>query len=215
MARLLSVNVSLPMEVEYQGKKFQTGIYKEPIAGPVQASRLNLDGDGQADLVGHGGEQRAVHVYSFDNYSYWQTELGREEFPYGQFGENFTVTELADQNVHVGDRFQIGTAQFEVTQPRVPCQKLAMKMDSPGFVKLIMKSGRLGFYFRVLQEGKVDTGDDIECVHRHPIQMSITEIHELMYFDKQNLTDIERALQIDALSPGWRESFEDRLSKSN
>ena len=145
--KLLSVNVSLPKEINFKGKTVRTGIFKKPVQGPVRVNKLNLEGDGQADLVGHGGEFRAVYVYSFDNYAYWERELDRKDFQYGQFGENFTVEGMLDEEVHVGDIFRIGTALFQVTQPRVPCYKLAIKMGVEGFYSRILESGRLGFTF--------------------------------------------------------------------
>ncbi len=131
MGRLLSVNVSLPKEIIHNGKKISTGIFKEPVKGRIKVKTLNLEGDGQADLIGHGGIFRAIYVYSYDNYAYWEKELNRNDFNYGEFGENFTVEGMSDDEIHVGDRFKIGSALFEVTQPRVPCYKLAIKMDVP------------------------------------------------------------------------------------
>ncbi len=158
---------------------------------------------------------RAVYVYSHDNYPFWQQELGREAFPMGQFGENFTVQGMADQEIHIGDQFQIGGALFEVSQPRVPCYKLAIKMQVEDFYSRILKSGRLGFYFRVLEEGEVEAGDDIVRVYTHPEKMSITKANNLMYFDKQNYSGFRKALTISAFSPGWKSTFEDRLAKEN
>ena len=160
--KLLSVNVSLPEEVAYKGKTVTTGIFKEPVRARVKVNTLNIEGDGQADLIGHGGEFRAVYVYSFDNYAYWERKLGRTDFKFGQFGENFTVEGMLDEDIHVGDRFRVGTALFEVTQPRVPCYKLAIKMGVEGFYSRILESGRLGFYFRVLEEGEIGAGDAIK-----------------------------------------------------
>lgn len=215
MPQLLSVNVSLPKEIDVKGKTIRTGIFKEPVPGRVPVHRLNLEGDGQADLLGHGGEQRAVYVYSFDNYSHWARELDRTDFQYGQFGENFTVEGMLDEQVHVGDRFRIGTALFEVTQPRVPCYKLAIKMKTEEFYSKILESGRLGFYFRVLKEGEVKAGDEIERIHADSVGMNIVEFNALMYFDKENLEGMRKALQIEALSPGWRVTFEERLAKAS
>lgn len=212
--KLLSVNVSLPKEVEFKGKTVRTGIFKEPVQGRVGVKKLNIDGDGQADLVGHGGEIRAVYAYSFDNYAYWERELSRNDFTFGQFGENFTVEGMLDEDVHVGDRFRIGNALFEVTQPRVPCFKLAMKMGVEGFYSQILQSGRLGFYFRVLEEGEVGTGDKIERVKLDPVGMTIVEANSLMYFDKDNFEGARKGLRIDAFSPGWKATFEGRLAKS-
>ncbi|MCZ6694684.1 MAG: MOSC domain-containing protein, partial [Bacteroidetes bacterium] len=213
MPKLLSVNVSLPKEIEFKGKTVSTGIFKEPVKGRVKVRTLNIDGDGQADLIGHGGVFRAVYVYSYDNYAYWENELSRNDFSMGQFGENFTVEGLSDQDVHVGDRFRIGSTLFEVTQPRVPCYKLAIKMETKGFYGQILKSGRLGFYFRVLEEGEVEAGDEIQPVKIDPKGMTINEINQLMYFDKENYKGFRDALKVKALSPGWSSTFEDRLSK--
>ena len=215
MPKLLSVNVSLPKNVEHKGKIVSTGIFKEPVVGRVKVKALNIEGDGQADLIGHGGEFRAVYVYSFHNYSEWQQELGRDDFEMGQFGENFTVDNLSDQNVFIGDRYKIGSALFEVTQPRVPCYKLAIKMKEEAFYSRILKSGRLGFYFRVLEEGEVGAGDEILKVHDGPLRMTVDEVNRLMYFDKNNLGRMEVALKIKALSPGWMHVFDKRLSEAH
>ena len=213
--KLLSVNVSLPKEITFKGKTVRTGIFKEPVQGRLQVHALNIEGDGQADLLGHGGPFRAVYVYSFDHYPYWESELGRKDFSYGQFGENLTVEGMLDEDVHVGDIFRIGTALFQVTQPRVPCYKLAIKMGVEGFYKQILASGRLGFYFRVLEEGEVGTGDVIERVKVDPVGMTILEINKLMYYDKDNLEGFKRSLGVEALSPGWRTTFEGRLAKAD
>ncbi len=212
--KLLSVNVSLPRETEYKGKIVKTGIFKEPVEGRVKVNTLNIEGDGQADLLSHGGIYRAVYVYSYDNYAYWEKELNRKDFTIGQFGENFTVEGMLDDEIHVGDRFRIGSAFFEVTQPRVPCYKLAIKMEVEGFYNQILSSGRLGFYFRVLEEGDVGAGDVIEKVSKDPVGLTITEVNNLMYFDKDNFDDMRKALRVKALSPGWRKSFEDRMAKA-
>ena len=212
--KLLSVNVSLPKEIQVKGKTVRTGIFKEPVDGRVKVRTLNLEGDGQADLVGHGGLFRAVYVYSFDNYAYWERELRRDDFGLGQFGENLTVEGMSDEDVHAGDIFRIGTALFQVTQPRVPCYKLAIKMDAEGFYSRILASGRLGFYFRVLEEGQVAAGDAIEKVEVDPVGLTINQLNKLMYFDKDDFDGAREALRVEALSPGWRVTFEKRLSKS-
>lgn len=214
MIQLLSVNVSLPKEITFKGKTVRTGIFKQPVQGRVRINKLNLEGDGQADLIGHGGEFRAVYVYSFDNYAHWARELGRTDFTFGQFGENLTVEGMLDHDVHVGDIFRIGTALFEVTQPRVPCYKLAIKMGVEAFYNRILESGRLGFYFRVLEEGDVGAGDVIERVKVDSIGMTIIEANKLMYFDKGNLEGFRTALGVAAFSPGWRATFEGRLAKA-
>ncbi len=212
--KLLSVNVSLPKEVPYKGKTVRTGIFKEAAQGRVKLGGLNLDGDGQADLVGHGGIYKAVHVYSIENYDYWKRELGRDDFSYGQFGENFTVEGMPDDKVNVGDVFRVGTALVEVTQPRVPCFKLAMKMEMPNFLKVFMPSERVGFYLRVLEEGEVGAGDVVERVKVDPEQMSVREMFHLLYFAKQKPEGARKALRIPAMSPGWRGSFEEIVGKA-
>ncbi len=212
--KLLSVNVSLPKEVPYNGKTIRTGIFKEPVPGRVRLRELNLDGDGQADLVGHGGIYKAVYTYTIENYDYWKRELKRDDFTYGQFGENFTVAGMLEDQVHVGDVFRIGTALVEVTQPRVPCSKLAMKMERPAFLKLFMSSERVGFYFRVLEEGQVGAGDVLERVKVGPEQMTVREMFHLLYFAKEKREGARKALRIPALSPGWRGSFEEIVGKA-
>ncbi|MEE8349490.1 MAG: MOSC domain-containing protein [Acidobacteriota bacterium] len=210
--KLISVNVSLPKEITAKGRTVRTGIFKDPVKGRVRVQTLNIEGDGQADLKGHGGPFRAVYVYSFDNYAHWEQELERKDFTFGQFGENLTVEGMGDEEVHVGDTFRIGTALFQITQPRVPCYKLAIKMGVEGFYKQLLKSGRLGFYFRVLEEGDIGAGDVIEKIKMDPTGMTVFEINNLMYFDKKNLERSRRTLEIEALSPGWRTTFEGRLA---
>lgn len=212
--KLLAVNVSLPREITVKGKTVRTGIFKEPVDRRVHVETLNIVGDGQADLIGHGGEMRAVLVYSFENYAHWETELARADFRFGQFGENFTVEGMLDDEVHVGDRFRIGTAVFEVSQPRVPCYKLALKMNHDGFYNLLLQHGRPGFYFRVLEEGAVGPGDAIHRLSTHPVAITVQQMSNLLYFEKDDFDGARRALRIDALSPGWRQSFETRLAKN-
>lgn len=212
--KLLSVNISVVKETTLKGKTVTTGIFKEAVEGRIHLGQLNLAGDQQADLKGHGGPNRAVYVYSIENYEYWQQELGRKDFRPGQFGENFTVDEMLEDQVHVGDVFQVGRARVQVTQPRVPCYKLGIKMGDPRFVKVFLRSCRVGFYFRVLQEGEVGVGDGLELVENEPEKMTVRDICHLYYFDPKNLEDCKRAIRIEALSPGWREGFEERLVKA-
>ena len=155
-----------------------------------------------------------MYVYSIENYQLWQQELGREDFRHAQFGENFTVAGMLEDQIHVGDVFQVGSARVQVTQPRVPCYKLGIKMGDPGFVKVFLRSCRVGFYLRVLQEGEVGVGDGLELVESDPQEMTVRDICHLYYFDRENLTDCKRAVRIEALSPGWREGFEERLRKA-
>src|SRR5712671_849811 len=208
MSVLVSVNVGLPREVEWQGRVVRTAIWKHPVSGRVMARRLNLDGDGQADLRGHGGEQRAVMVYQLESYRHWQAYLGRDDFEPGQFGENFTVDGLADDQVCIGDRYRIGEAVFEVTQPRVTCYRVGIRMNEPRMPALLTSSGRPGFYFRVLQEGEVGAGDEIVKVGEANERMTVAEINALLYSPNHARDRLARALRIQALSPGWRASFE-------
>src|ERR1700689_5155936 len=161
MARLLSINVGLPRDIVWRGMTVHTGVWKDPVQGRCRVGKLNLDGDGQGDLAGHGGEHRAVFVYQIESYRYWQQQLGRDDFVYGQFGENLTVTGLADDQVCIGDRYRIGEAEFEVTQPRVTCYRVGIRMDDPRIPALLVSHHRPGFYFRVLREGAVQAGDEI------------------------------------------------------
>jgi len=206
--QLLSVNVGLPRDVPWKGRTLRTGIWKDPVAGRCRVGRLNLAGDGQGDLAGHGGEQRAVFVYQIESYRYWQEQLQRTDFVYGQFGENFTVCELPDDVVCVGDRFQIGSALFEVTQPRVTCYRVGIRMNEPRMPALLTSSGRPGFYLRVLREGDVGAGDQIVKVGEARDRMTVAEVNALLYSPHHPREQLRRALQIEALSPGWRGSFE-------
>jgi ferredoxin-NADP reductase/MOSC domain-containing protein YiiM len=208
MARLLSVNVGLPRDVEWNGRVVHTGIWKEPVRGRCRVGRLNLEGDGQGDLAGHGGEQRAVFVYQIESYRHWQEQLSRTDFVHGQFGENFTVEGLPDDTVCVGDRYRIGSAVFEVTQPRVTCYRVGIRMNEPRMPALLTGSGRPGFYFRVLREGEVGAGDDIVKVGEAEERMTVAEINALLYLPDHARDRLERALRIAALSHGWRSSFE-------
>jgi MOSC domain-containing protein YiiM/ferredoxin-NADP reductase len=213
MGRLLSVNVGLPRDITWQGKTVHTGVWKTPVEGPRMVRRLNIDGDGQGDTNGHGGERRAVFVYQMDSYRYWQNHLGRNDFVYGQFGENFTVDGLPDTEVCIGDRYRIGSALFEVTQPRVTCYRLGIRMKEPEMPALVVKHGRPGFYFRVLQEGEVEAGDAITQVGSGPERMSVSAIDALLYMPGHSRDQLERALRIPTLSVGWRQSFEALLAQ--
>ena len=208
MARLLSVNVGLPRDIEWKGRTVHTGIWKSPVQGRCRVGRFNLDGDGQGDLAGHGGEQRAVYVYQIESYRYWQEQLKRNDFVFGQFGENFTVEGLPDDTARIGDRYKIGNSVFEVTQPRVTCYRVGIRMNEPRMAALLTGSGRPGFYFRVLQEGEVGAGDEIVKVGEAKERMTVAEINALLYSPNHARHQLERALRIEALSPGWRSSFE-------
>lgn len=208
MMKLLSVNVSLPKDVPYRGETLYTGIYKQPLAGRVMLRRLNLDGDGQADLEAHGGHDKAVYAYPYEHYAYWSAELGRDDFSFGQFGENFTTEGLLEDAVCIGDVYRVGEALVEVSQPRAPCYKLAHKMNLPMFVKQFTKAERVGFYLRVLEEGEVCAGDAITRISAGPEQMSVREVFHLLYFDKHNAHQAQRALRIPALAAAWRAPLE-------
>ena len=212
--KLLSVNVSLPKEVPHERKTVSTSIYKEPVDGRVMLRTMNLDGDGQADLENHGGVYQAAYVYSVENYDHWRRELGRYCLAFGQFGENFTVEGRAEDDIYIGDVFGVGDALVEVTQPRTPCFKLGIKMGMPEFPKMFLSSGRVGFYLRVLREGEVGAGDAFERIEECPERVSVQEMSRLLFFEPENLEGAKRALRVRALSPGWRNSFENRLAKA-
>src|ERR1700744_748436 len=208
VGRLVSVNVGLPKDVSWQGRTVFTGIFKDPVIGPRRVGRLNVEGDGQGDLAGHGGEQRAVFVYQIDSYRHWERELGRNDFVYGQFGENFTVEGLGDDQVCIGDRYQIGSGIFEVTQPRVTCYRVGIRMNDPRIPALLVSHHRPGFYFRVLEEGEVGAGDEIVKVADGPERFTVADVDALLYLPGHRPDQLQRALRIPALSPGWRSSFE-------
>src|SRR5581483_126520 len=208
MATLLSVNVGLPRDIQWKGRTVRTAIWKSPVHGRCRVGRLNLDGDGQGDLAGHGGEQRAVFVYQIESYRYWQEQLKRTDFVHGQFGENFTIGGLADAAVCIGDRYQIGNAVFEITQPGVTCYRIGIRMNEPRMPALLTASGRPGFYFRVLQEGEVEAGDEIKKIGEAKERMTVADINALLYSSEHPRDRLQRALQIEALSPGWRWSFQ-------
>jgi ferredoxin-NADP reductase/MOSC domain-containing protein YiiM/ferredoxin len=205
--RLVSVNVGMPKDVPWQGKTVFTGVFKDPVPGPRRVRKLNVDGDGQGDLAGHGGEQRAVFVYQMDSYRYWEHELGRNDFVYGQFGENFTVEGLGDDTVCIGDRYRIGTAVFEVTQPRVTCYRVGLRMNDPRIPALLVSHRRPGFYFRVIEEGDVQAGDEIVKLASGQERMPVAEVDGLLYLPGHSRQQLLRALRIPALSPGWQASF--------
>jgi ferredoxin-NADP reductase/MOSC domain-containing protein YiiM/ferredoxin len=214
MNRLVSDNVGLPREVPWRGKTIRTAIFKEPVLGRVLARRLNLVGDGQADLAGHGGEQRALMVYQLDSYRFWEQYLQRSDFAYGQFGENLTVEGLADTEVCIGDRFRIGGAIFEVTQPRVTCYKVGLRLNHPQMPALLVSHRRPGFYFRVIQEGDIGAGDPIEKIADGPEHLTVADIDSLLYTANHPAGQLRRALRVPALSPGWKSSFEALLHAS-
>jgi ferredoxin-NADP reductase/MOSC domain-containing protein YiiM/ferredoxin len=210
---LMSVNVGLPKDVSWKGRTVFTGVFKDPVPGSRRVGRLNVDGDGQGDLAGHGGEQRAVFVYQMASYRYWERELGRDDFVYGQFGENFTVEGLGDDEVCIGDRYQIGSAVFEVTQPRVTCYRVGIRMNDPRIPALLVSHHRPGFYFRVLDEGEVQAGDEIIKLSSGPEEMTVADVDALLYLPGPTRQGLLRALRVPALSPGWQGSFRALLNE--
>ena len=215
MPRLLSVNVGLPREVTWNGKTVRTSVWKSPVNGRRMVRRLNIEGDAQGDLAGHGGEHRAVFVYQIDSYHYWERFLGRNDFTFGQFGENFTVEGLPDNEVCIGDQYRIGDAIFEVTQPRVTCYRVGIRMNEPRMAALLVAHHRPGFYFRVLQEGEVGAGDDILKITDGPERISVAEVDALLYLPGHSHEQLERALRIPALSKGWQNSFQAMLQQDS
>jgi MOSC domain-containing protein YiiM len=208
--RVVSVNVSMPLDVFAPDGVVRTGIFKQPVAGPVTVRTLNLDGDGQADLENHGGVDKAVYAYPAEHYGIWAERLKRSPFPYGQFGENLTVAGMVETDVHIGDVYRVGGALLQVAQPRAPCYKLALKMGRPWFPREFLRSGRVGFYLRVLAEGPVQAGDAIERVEREPEILTVREASRLRYLDPEDVEGARRALRVRALPRRWREEFEAR-----
>ena len=210
--QLLSLNVGLPKDVAWQGRTVHTGIWKSPVAGPRMVRRLNIDGDGQGDLAGHGGEMRAVLVYQRDSYEHWRKHLNRDELEFGSFGENFTVDGLPDDEVCVGDRYRIGGAEFEVTQPRVTCFRVGMRLGEPAMPSLLVAHRRPGFYLRVISEGPVAAGDEIVRTRTGVHALSVAAIDGLLYLPGRDLEMLRQAVTVEALSPGWQQSFREMLA---
>jgi MOSC domain-containing protein YiiM len=205
--RVVAACVSPGRKVEYNGRVVGTGIFKEPVEGRVPVGRLGLEGDRQVDLRVHGGEYKAVYAYPHEHYETWSDELGRDDLAFGQFGENLTTEGLLEDGVHIGDRFRAGTAVLEVTQPRVPCFKLGIKMGDPTFPKRVLQSMRCGFYLRVVEEGEIGAGDAIERIETGPEAVSIYALYHLRFHDYTNRDEIKRVLSIPALSKEWRKEL--------
>jgi MOSC domain-containing protein YiiM len=205
--KLISVNVAQPKDILVNGRSVSTGIFKQPVSGVVRVRRLNLGGDRQADLTVHGGPDKAVYVYPSEHYVFWRRELDHDLFGWGTFGENLTVEGLLEDTVHIGDQICIGTALFEVTQPRQPCFKLAAKFEREDIIKRFLDSRRSGFYVRVLKEGSLQAGDPIEFRNRDPHAVTVREIMDLYAAKKLEKRQIERAVAVEALSNSWREHF--------
>lgn len=212
MKKLLSVNVGLPREIEWKGKLVLTSIFKSPVAQRVRVRKLNLDGDQQADLSVHGGPEKAVYAYPAEHYAFWRDQLPRADLPWGTFGENLT-TEGLDEQTHIGDRFRIGSAEFAVTQPRMPCFKLGIRFNDPSMIKRFLQSGRTGFYFSVVKEGELGAGDAIESIGREENGLTVAEIVGLYVTDEANQDVLRRASELSSLPLGWRDYFRKRLWK--
>jgi MOSC domain-containing protein YiiM len=211
--KLVSLNVARPQLALYKGKTINTGIFKKPVQGPVQLRTLNLDGDRQADLSVHGGPHKAVYAYPSEHYPYWRQELPGVELPWGMFGENFTTAGLAEDDLHVGDRFQIGSAIVMVRQPRTPCYKLAAKFQREDMVERFLLSGRSGLYFSVEQEGLVEVGDSFELLERNAGGITISEMNRLFVLEKYNQDLLRKGIQTEALPEDWREYFSETLQR--
>jgi len=209
--RVVSVNVGEPREIEHEGQTVSTGIYKTAIDERVMVRELGVDGDGQADLVNHGGVYKAVYFYPHEHYATWSQELKRDDFSYGQFGENITTEGLLEDAVHIGDTLRVGDALVQVTQPRMPCYKLGIRMNLPTIVKLFSQSLRCGWYARVLEEGETGAGDSITRENIDPQRVPVQSVFNLLLYDKDNRELAKRVLKVESLTPGWRADFEAML----
>ncbi len=211
--KILSLNVGLPREVKWDGKIITTGIFKNPVEGPVMLRKLNLDGDQQADLTVHGGVSKAVYAYPSEHYGYWRTELPGVDLPWGMFGENFTTEGLAESAVYIGDKFRIGDAEVLITEPRMPCYKLGIKFGRPDIIKRFLASRRTGFYFAVVREGMVGAGDAMELIGREQQDISVADITRLYAFEKNDVKSLRRALEVESLPESWKGYFRHQLEK--
>jgi MOSC domain-containing protein YiiM len=211
--RIQALNVSLPKVVVYKGEEVLTGIYKVSTAEPLMVRRLNIDGDEQADLTVHGGVDKAVYAFPAEHYSYYQETLNQDPYEPGQFGENLTTKGMLESDVHIGDRYRVGEVVFEVSQPRSPCYKFAIKMGTTESLSACINSAKTGFYFRVLSEGIVQSGDRIEVDYSNDTAPTVEEVHRLYYFDKKNIDGLTKAAQCDSLARVFRDEFENRISK--
>jgi MOSC domain-containing protein YiiM len=212
--KLISINVAEPQTVSHRGRPVETGIFKKPVSGPVRVGTLNLEGDRQADLSVHGGPNKAVYAYSWQNVEYWRKRLGRDDLVAGTFGENLTVEELLETDVAIGDEFEIGTARFQISQPRLPCFKLGIAIGSPGFPKVFQRSGRTGFYLRVLREGIITAGDPIiryPATDAEPV--TVAEMARMISARHLKPADANRALNLRALSEGWKKQIAQKLKE--
>lgn len=209
--KLLSVNIGLPREIEWKGNIVRTSIFKEPVVGQVGVSTLNIGGDQQSDLTVHGGRDKAVYVYPSEHYPFWHTEIPGMDLVRGVFGENFTTTGLLEETVHIGDRFRVGSAEFVVTQPRMPCYKLGIRFNRSDMVKRFLQSGRTGFYFAVIKEGEVAAGDSIEALERDEHNITVADVVNLYRGDAANHGLLRRVSELPSLPNSWREYFRKQL----
>src|SRR6266404_6054799 len=211
--KILSVNVGLPREVTWQGKVVTTGIFKEPSKEPVMLRRLNLDGDGQADLTVHGGASKAVYAYPSEHYAFWRAELPGMDLPWGMFGENFTTEGLLETAVYIGDRFRIGEAEVMVTEPRMPCYKLGIKFGRADIIKRFLASRRTGFYFAVVREGMVSAGNALKSIGQEQQEISVADITRLYAFEKSDVKSLRRTIEVEALPESLKGYFRHQLEK--
>ena len=209
--KLLSINVGLPREVEWRGKFVRTSIFKAPVPGRVRVMRLNLQGDQQSDLSVHGGADKAIYAYPSEHYAFWRKEFPGLDFPWGAFGENLTTEGLLEDKVQVGDRFRAGSAEFIVTQPRMPCFKLGIRFNRPDMLKRFLRSGRTGFYLAVLREGDVAAGDAFDLVAQDDNHVTVADVVGLYTADAANQELLRRASELSALPESWRQYFRERL----
>jgi MOSC domain-containing protein YiiM len=213
--KILSVNVGLPREVDWQGKLVTTGIFKEPVKGPVMLHRLNLDGDGQADLTVHGGVSKAVYAYPSEHYAFWRAEFAAMDLPWGMFGENLTTEGLLEDAVYIGDRFRVGQTELMVAEPRMPCYKLGIKFGRADIIKRFLASRRSGFYFAVAREGMVSAADALELIGREQQDISVADITRLYAFEKDDVKALRRAIEVKALPENWKGYFQHQLEKQS
>ena len=211
--KLVSVNVGLPREVTWKGKTVTTGIFKTAVDGPIELRRHNLEGDKQADLSVHGGPMKAVYVYPSQHYEYWRKELPELDYPWGSFGENFTIDGIDEKAVYIGDEFRVGGAKVVVTEPRMPCSKLGIRFGRADMVKRFLSSQRTGFYFGVVEEGPVQAGDDVELLNKHPDQLFVADVTRLYSTERTNEKLLQKAISVSALPQSWRDYFEHQLDK--
>ena len=213
MMKILAVNVGLPRDVEWRGKAVRTSIFKAPVSGRVRVTRLNVQGDQQSDLSVHGGTDKAIYAYPSEHYTFWRNEISGAEFPWGAFGENLTTEGLLEDKVHIGDRFRAGSAEFIVTQPRMPCFKLGIRFNRPDMVKRFLRSRRTGFYLAVLREGDIAAGDSVDLVAEDDNHITVADVVGLYTAGAADQDLLRRASALSALPESWRQFFRDRLSE--